>query len=229
MEEILKENEVLDDLQLNNLMIIQNKEKYRFTCDSVLLSDFAKVGSKDTVVEFCSGSGVISILINEKYHPKKIIGFEIQSDLCDMACRSLTYNKIENIYFVNKDLKLAVEEVGFGKTDVLVCNPPYYTLPKQDIENIKEKYRLTKYEVSTNLEEIFDSAEKILKFSGKFFMVHVPSRLQDIMTIATKHHFICKKVQFLYPNDKKELSHLVLFLFTKCGNAGCNVIKPKIL
>ena len=97
MKNLLKENEVLDDLQLNNLMIIQNKNNYRFTSDSVLLSNFVKVGHKDFVVEFCSGSGVISILVNEKYKPKNIIGFELQSELCEMSNRTLLYNNITNI------------------------------------------------------------------------------------------------------------------------------------
>lgn len=228
MSEFLKEDEVLDDLQLNNLMIIQNKNNYRFTSDSVLLANFAKVGHKDFVVEFCSGSGVISILLNEKCKPKKIIGFELQKDLCDMSNRSLNYNKIENISFINKDLKLASEEVGVGKVDAIVCNPPYYVLPK-DESKINDKYYLTKYEVSTNLEEIFESAEKILKYSGKLFMVHVPSRLQEILAIAFKHNLICKKIQFVYPNSKKELSHLILCCFVKKGNNGCDVVKPLIL
>lgn len=228
MENLLKENEVLDDLQLNNLMIIQNKSNYRFTSDSVLLSNFVKVGHKDFVVEFCSGSGVISVLVNEKYKPKNIVGFEIQKELCEMSNRTLLYNKIKNINFINKDLSLAYEDIGIGKADVLICNPPYYILPN-DNSNINKKYVLAKYEVSTSLKDIFKSAEKILKYSGKFFMVHVPSRLQEIMSIANEHNFICKKLQFLYPNNKKELSHLVLCYFTKGGNNGCNVIKPNIL
>ncbi|MBR1985188.1 MAG: methyltransferase, partial [Clostridia bacterium] len=155
--EFLKENEVLDDLQLNNLMIIQNKMDYRFTSDSVLLANFAKAGRKDFVVEFCSGSGVISILLNEKCKPKKVIGFELQPQLCEMSNRSLKYNKIENINFVNKDLSLAYEDVGVGKVDVVICNPPYYVLPENQT-NINKKFKLTKYETSTNLEDIFASA-----------------------------------------------------------------------
>lgn len=228
MKNLLKENEVLDDLQLNNLMIIQNKNNYRFTSDSVLLSNFVKVGHKDIVVEFCSGSGVISILVNEKYKPKNIIGFELQSELCEMSNRTLLYNNITNIKFINKDLSLAYEDVGNGKVDVLICNPPYYIMP-EDNSNINKKYMLTKYEVSTSLNDIFNSANKILKYSGKFFMVHIPSRIQEIMSVAKKYNFICKKLQFLYPNNKKELSHLILCYFTKGGNNGCDVIKPNIL
>lgn len=45
----LKENERIDDLELNNLKIIQNKDWFCYGTDSVLLTDFAKeihAGSK---------------------------------------------------------------------------------------------------------------------------------------------------------------------------------------
>ena len=227
MNEILKENEVLDDLQLNNLMIIQNKLDYRFTSDSVLLANFAKVGHKDLVVEFCSGSGVISILLNEKCKPKQIVGFEIQEKLCEMSNRSLKYNKIENIEFLNKDLKQAEQIIGNGKVDVVVCNPPYYLLPKNQ-NDINEKYKLTKYEVLTSLTEILENASKILKYSGKLYLVHISSRIQEILSLAQKFNLICKKMQFIYPTEKKS-SHLVLMCFSKGGKCDCEVLKPNVL
>ena len=39
----LKDGERLDDLQLNNLHIIQNPEKFCFGMDAVLLSSFALI------------------------------------------------------------------------------------------------------------------------------------------------------------------------------------------
>ena len=38
----LKENEVIDDLEFENLKIIQNNKWFKYGIDSVLLSDFAK-------------------------------------------------------------------------------------------------------------------------------------------------------------------------------------------
>ncbi len=227
IENFLDKDEVLDDLQLNNLKIVQNKNDYRFSSDSILLSNFIKCGKKDFIVEFCSGCGVISILLNEIYNPKKIIGFEIQKQLCDMSLKSLKYNNITNIDFLNLPLASATSWIGYGKVDVVVCNPPYY--PFDETKPINPKYKLTKYEVATNINEIFKTACDILKFGGKFYMVHVPDRLQDILSIANKYNFVCKEIQFVYPNSQKELSHLILMKFTKGGNKGSNILKPIIL
>ena len=61
-----KNNERLDDLQCNGLYIIQDPNKYCFTSDAVALANFAKVKSGGSVVDLCSGSGVIGILIGAK-------------------------------------------------------------------------------------------------------------------------------------------------------------------
>lgn len=55
----LKDGERLDDLQLNNLHIIQNPEKFCFGMDAVLLSSFASktIRTNDNVLDLGTGTG----------------------------------------------------------------------------------------------------------------------------------------------------------------------------
>ena len=223
MEELLLENEVLDDLQCNGLKIIQNRQHYCFTSDSVLLANWLKLGHRDKVVEFCSGSGVISFLANAKNNPQKIVGFELDTYLCDMSKRSVVYNKVNNITFENCDLSLAKDVVGRECVDVVICNPPYFILKKD--EKINQKYLNAKYETSTSLDKIFKSANEILKYSGKMFMEHTPSRIQEVLSVALQYKFVCKNIVFVYPKNKNE-ARLVMFKFVKHGNNGLVVEKP---
>ena len=72
MEEILKENERIDDLQYKGLKIIQNTKGFCFGIDSVILSDFAKSIKKGSkVVDLGTGTGIISILLSGKTDGKK--------------------------------------------------------------------------------------------------------------------------------------------------------------
>ena len=71
----LEKDERIEDLELNNLKIIQNKSLYCFTSDSAILANFVKAKKSDTCLEIGCGSGVISILVNEKCSPKKIYAF----------------------------------------------------------------------------------------------------------------------------------------------------------
>ena len=92
MGELLREEcgERLDDLQCNGLYLIQDPDKFCFGIDAVLLSNFVKVKKNGHVVDLCTGSGIVPILLSAKTGAKKITGIEIQSDIADMARRSVS-------------------------------------------------------------------------------------------------------------------------------------------
>ena len=67
----------LDDLQVNGLRIYQHKDKYCFTSDAVILSNFARVKKNEEVfAELGSGSGIISILLAGKYNASLVHAVE---------------------------------------------------------------------------------------------------------------------------------------------------------
>ena len=79
-----------------------------FGIDAVLLSDFAKNMKKaDNVIDLCTGTGIVAILLAGKVEKiKKIYAVEIQEAVAEMAKRSMKLNKLENkIEVLNKDLK----------------------------------------------------------------------------------------------------------------------------
>ena len=224
-EKILRPGEVLDDLQLDNLKIIQNRSLYCFTSDSVLLANFVKVGAKDVILELCSGCGVVSILVKAKCNPKKIFGIEIDKELHDMSVRSLAYNYIKDVEFVCDDAKNVLGHFKKQSFDVVFSNPPYFVKNKDDKINLK--YLNAKYETKIDLEGIFKSADEMLKFGGKFFVCFTPTRVQELLAVGDKHKFVLKKMQFVYPKNKDKLSTLVLCCFVKNGNRDCEVVCPK--
>ena len=88
----LKENERIDDLQRNGYVIIQNKEKFCFGMDAVLLSGFAQVKPGEKVIDLGTGTGIIPILLEAKYDGEHYTGLEIQKEMADMAARSVRLN-----------------------------------------------------------------------------------------------------------------------------------------
>ena len=115
----LKNSERIDDLQFEGLKIVQDKNMYAFTSDSVVLANFLKIKKGETAVEIGSGSGVISILATKKTNAKNIIGFEIQKDLFNLSQKSLILNKISNVKFVNDDVKNFKNYINLESVDVV--------------------------------------------------------------------------------------------------------------
>ena len=103
----LKENERIDDLELNGLKIIQNKDGFCFGMDSVLLSDFAKeIKRSSTILDMGTGTGILDILLSAKTQETKIVGVEIQPEVAEMAQRSVILNQLQNrIEIICEDIK----------------------------------------------------------------------------------------------------------------------------
>lgn len=93
----LRENETLEDLG-NNLFIIQNSSYFKFGIDAILLADFCKksIKRKSRICEVGTGTGIISLLLATKTTLNHIDAYEIQTDLAEMAKRSIIYNNLES-------------------------------------------------------------------------------------------------------------------------------------
>mgnify|MGYP002508835096 CR=1 FL=1 len=58
-------------------------------------SDFARVKKKQRVLDLCTGSGVIPILLAAKTEGDYFSGLELQEGYADMASRSVQMNGLE--------------------------------------------------------------------------------------------------------------------------------------
>lgn len=224
MNSFLKENEVLDDLEFKGLRLIQNKNGYKFSTDSVLLANFAKAKSTDKCVDFCSGSGVVAILFACKNNINESYAFEIQPRLADMAERSVKINN-QNIKVFNEDLANAHKVLGSESVDVITVNPPYN---KQGETSNVDEIAIATHEIKTNLESIISASFKTLKYGGKLFMVHRADRLVDILAVLRQNKIEPKVLRIVYPKISKE-PNLVLVEAKKGAKPGIKFLPPLIL
>ena len=235
METLLKNNERIDDLELNGLKVIQNKEYFCFGMDSILLANFVvSESSKNLIVDFCSGSGVIPIVISAKKKYKKIIGIELQDEMFDLLSRNIILNELdEKIDKIQGDIKevlnikkYILREYGTDNVDIIVCNPPYKQVGT-GFRNENEVKYIARHEEKCSLEDIFSSASKLLKSKGKLYLVHKPERLVDLLALSRKYDLEPKRVRFVHPKCDKRAS-IVLLEYTKSGKNELNIESPLI-
>ena len=115
-----------DDLGIDNLKLIQDDELFCFGTDSVLLANFAKAKVSDTVVDFCSGNGIIPVLMTAKVKAKKFYALELQECSFDLLKENVTLNNLQDkIEPLHTDIKDVLLHFKSGSVDVITCNPPY--------------------------------------------------------------------------------------------------------
>lgn len=201
--EILKDDETLDDLQLKGIQLIQKKDAFRFGVDAVLLANFAKIKKAMTVVDLCSGTGIIPFIIAGKTEASKITGIEIQEEMVEMAKRSVDFNKLSHrVNFIHGDLTDKSMLKDIKKVDVVTVNPPYKH-KNSGIVNNDDKNAIARHEICCTLEDVIIAARILLKDNGRLFMVHRPERIADILCLMRKHKIEPKLIRMVHPNTKK--------------------------
>lgn len=219
----LRENERIDDLQLNNLKIIQNKNYFCFGIDSVLLSDFAKEIHKGSdILDLGAGTGILELLLSAKIENSKITGIEVQKEIYEIAKRNIELNSLENrVQMKNINIK---DIDGSTKYDAVVTNPPYKEAGTGLLNNSDLKV-IARHEILANLEDFIKIASISLKDKGSIYMVNRPERIADIFEYSRKYKLEPKTIKFVY-SKVNTAPTLILVKATKNANKYLKVQKP---
>lgn len=224
----LKEQERIDDLQRNGYRIIQNKEAFCFGMDAVLLSGFAAVKEGETMLDLGTGTGIIPILLEAKTKGKHFTGLEIQADMADMAARSVALNRLEEkIDIVNGDIKEASQLFGAASFDVVTSNPPYMN-DAHGLKNPELPKAMARHEVLCTLEDVVREAARCLKPGGRFYLVHRPHRLIEIITALTACRLEPKRMKMVHPYVDRE-ANMVLIEAVRGGRSMIRVEAPVVV
>lgn len=217
---------VVNDLYNYGLKIVQDSDAFKFSLDSILLAEFVdNVDNFSKILDVCTGNAVIPLILSTKYE-NEIIAFEIQEEIYQLAEESVSLNHLENrIKVIHDDIVNVHNYFPGNKFDVVLANPPYFKYQEMSIINSNTCKAIARHEITLTLQSLFEIVDKCLKSKGYFYLVHLPERLQEIFIEAEKYQFRAKKIQFVYTNEKK-IATMVLIKFLKMGNNDVKILPP---
>lgn len=223
----LNPGERLDDLVRNGLKLIQRPDQFCFSMDSVLLAHFTLIRPIDRYADLGTGTGVIAILM-AAMGARDITGFEINPIQADLARRNVTGNHLDKfIRIVEGDYRKARNTIPSGYFTSIVCNPPYRAVGTGEM-NAKEGIASGSYEINATLNDVFHTTQYLLKYGGRFTMVHRADRLADIISIGRKYKMEPKKMRFVYARKGYTASR-VLIEFKHGGHSELITEPPLVL
>ena len=200
----LRPGERLDDLQIGGLELIQDPKKFCFGVDAVFLSDFVRVRPGENVLDLGTGNGIIPVLLSAKTEARHITGLEIQADTAEMARRSVAHNHLEGrIDIVTGDIKEAAELFKPAFFDVITTNPPYM-LADHGMRNPDDAKAIARHEVLCSLDDILRESMRLMQDKSRFYMIHRPFRLTEIMIKMHQYKIEPKRIRFVHPYIDKE-------------------------
>lgn len=224
----VKKDERIDDLHRNGYLLIQNAKYFCFGIDAVLLSSFAKIKKNEKVIDLGTGNGIIPILLSARYPSSYIIGLEIQETSVEMAIRSVRLNSLQDRIRIQKgNIKHLTKIFKPASFQVITVNPPYMN-QGGGVLNVDDSKAIARHEICCNLKDIIEESSKALSFGGRFYMVHRPHRLVDILYTLRNYNIEPKTIRFVHPYVNKE-PNMVLIEAIKYGKPMCKIMPPIIV
>lgn len=177
--------------------IIQSENGYRFGSDAIALAHFASgfINKNSRVFDLCSGCGIIGIMLALS-KGCTVGGEEIDGALCDMSNRSCALNALDNVHFINADIR-NIDELLAAQYDTVVCNPPYYKADSKPSSVAPQ----ANSERTVTLAQVVSAAKRLLKVGGSLCMVHISARLDEVL-IECNRNGLAPKELIVNPNGK---------------------------
>lgn len=224
----LKEGERIDELQRNGYRIIQSGKLFCFGMDAVLLSGFARVKEGERALDLGTGTGIIPILLAAKTGGEHFTGLEISETSVDMARRSVKLNGLsERMEIVHGDIKEAGELFAPASFDVVTSNPPYM-IGQHGLVNPDVEKAAARHEILCTFEDVARAAARLLRPGGRFYLVHRPFRLAELIRTLSEYKLEPKRMKLVYPYVDKE-PNMVLLEAVRGGKPRMTVEKPLIV
>lgn len=219
-------SKVKNDLfDYKNRYIMQMREGFKFSLDSLLLAEFVKVKKDDKkILDMCTGNAPVPLVLSLKTNAE-IVGFEIQKEISELALESVAINGLEkNIRIINDDIKNIDNYFESNTFDIITCNPPYFKTKEDGYRNKNDFLTLARHEIAIDLETIFKIAFKYLKDNKVFYLVHRVERLDDIIVLARENKMNVKELQFISTKKEKAVN-TILVKCVKNGKPGIKLRK----
>lgn len=218
--------ERIDYLFDTDLKIVQSNDLFPFSLDSVLLARFVRVPVRGgTVADLCTGGGVVPFLLTRRTKAR-IVGVDIQPEVCRLARRSASLNGLQDrIDLICDDAKELPARLGTESCDAVTCNPPYFNRDSAPDVKLNRHLAIARHEILITLDEVIETASRLLKQNGKFALVHRPDRLVEIVAQMRGANMEPKRLRFVHPKKGRE-ANIVLIEGTKGGRPGLTVLPP---
>lgn len=215
-------------LKPGGLRFVWEDALFRPGTDSFLLSSLPRLSAGLRVCDLGCGTGLLGLLLLQRQPDLRVTGIDIQAPAISLAEQSAAENRLmDRLTFRCADLRQARQYFPTGSFDLAVSNPPYYVPGSGKVS--QDAARCTaRSESEATLADICAAAAYLLRWGGKFCLVHKPERLTDVLCALREAGIEPKRLRFVHNRAEYAPS---LFLLEGCrgGKPGLTIEPPLIL
>lgn len=198
---------VLPPFKFKQFEVAHDQCAMKVGVDGVLIGSWAKHHNPATILDIGTGSGLIALMLQQRYPSATITGIEPNVNAYQQALGNFKNSNFKHQPIV-KQTSLA-DFNSIEKFDLIVSNPPFFKEAVSSDNNDRDQARQASF---LPLDEIFDFANKHLSPTGTLNLVYPTNDLKQIETIATHYQLSIKRLCTILPNVEKPSKRILIEL-----------------
>jgi len=148
--------------------------------DAMVLGAFAEATKNDSLLDIGAGTGVLSLMLNQKEKLKKITVIELDADACIDLEENLNQSPFETPFTIFQQDFTAWNTTE--KFDTIISNPPFYK--KTFTAQQTESRWLARNEENLPFEILIKKVAKLLSENGQFWFIIPIQYAEEIILLA---------------------------------------------
>ncbi len=155
-----------DCFTFKQFSVYQDRCAMKVGTDGTLLGAWAHAPEgKCRILDIGTGTGLIAMMMAQRYSQAEIVGVDISSEACAQATKNVNNSPFfERISIVNSD----IAEYESGLFDTIVSNPPYFV---NSLNCPDESRAIARHSNSLSYKDLLKQVGRLLSKKGSFSLV----------------------------------------------------------
>jgi len=164
-----------NEFKFKNFSIRQDKCAMKVGTDGVLLGAWAQGG--DRILDIGTGTGLIALMMAQRYPASSIDAIDIDSDACNQATENVKTNHYENIIHVSHNSL----QNFYSKSpyDAIICNPPFFI---NSLKSPDSKKNIARHTETLSYADLFHNIKRLLGENGIFSAIIPKESIEHFLT-----------------------------------------------
>ena len=196
---------IVKPFRFKQFEIFQDKTAMKIGTDGVLLGAWAKVNNTRHILDIGTGTGVVALMLAQRFPKSKIDAVEIEEEAFNQAKFNFNSSKWKGNFNV---FHCALQSFNPDKKyDLIVSNPPFFeekVLPKT------HSRQLARYEAHLKPEGIFLFSSKYLIINGLLNLIYPKSKEIQLINTARDFGFYPHYVTYVKGNLSVEVKRILV-------------------
>lgn len=181
----------------------------KISTDAVVLGGLAEGDSAKNILDIGTGTGVIALMLAQRFSLAQIQGVEIDADAASQAEENFQGSPFSDRLSIWKGdfLDFPISK----KFDLIVSNPPFFP---NHLKSTDHKRNQALHTVTLSFSDLVKKVSELLSDSGVFWVILPPRQMEDLIAEAKENHLILNK-KFTIQDKSSSKIHREICAFSK--------------